>query len=176
VIEISLGSKGKAAGRYVAIVDDEDADLAEMTWRAEKCKTSDVVYAIRQPRAGKKRINIRMHRVIAERIWGGIPDGMRVDHILHGHVNGVDNRRSNLRLARDDQNSANQRRRSDNTSGFKGVTWYKRCELWMAQLHRGGRMHCLGYFSDPADAARAYDKAAREFFGEFALLNFPGET
>lgn len=91
------------------------------------------------------------------------------------HKNNVkdDNRIGNLRLATMSQNIANARRRSDNTSGFKGVSWKKRDSKWCARIRDGNKYRHLGLFTDPADAAKAYDAAAIELHGEFARLNFP---
>lgn len=66
----------------------------------------------------------------------------------------------------------NSKRRSDNTSGYKGVSRYigGGYEYWRAIIHVGGRQRCLGYFNRKADAARAYATAAKELFGNFARI------
>lgn len=89
------------------------------------------------------------------------------------HRNGIkdDNRIGNLRLATKQQNAANSKVRSDNTSGFKGVTLNKRVGRWVAQICVMGENIYLGYFDDSQDAARAYDVAARKHFGRFARTN-----
>ena len=93
----------------------------------------------------------------------------------HRNGNGLDNQRRNLRPATRAQNNANARRRTDNTSGFKGVSWNKRYSRWYARIHTDGRYRFLGSFTDPEAAARVYDAAAAELFGEFARPNFPKE-
>jgi hypothetical protein len=85
----------------------------------------------------------------------------------------LDNRRSNLRKAGQSNNMANACRPITNTSGFKGVTWHALRGRWAAQIMVNKRNHYLGLFSDLIKAARAYDRAAIEKFGEFAYLNFP---
>lgn len=98
----------------------------------------------------------------------------RVDHI---NGDGLDNRRSNLREANAAQNAANAGLRSDSVSGFKGVYPNTAGGLpWKAEIRANGKRRYLGIFGDPATAARAYDAAAREAFGEFARLNFPQEN
>ena len=92
----------------------------------------------------------------------------RVDHI---NGNGLDNRRSNLRPASRSQNGANRGAPSNNTSGFKGVTRFRL--KWMAKIQVHGRTIHLGLFATPQEAARAYDTAALEHFGEYARPNFP---
>ncbi len=107
---------------------------------------------------------VSMHRLI---IAPGAD--FQVDHKNH---NGLDNRRKNLRVATKSQNEGNTSKRCTNTSGFKGVFWDKTRKKWLAQLHtKEGFVH-LGRYLDKEDAARAYDKAAKLHFGEFAFLNF----
>lgn len=105
-----------------------------------------------------------MHRLLI-----GAPDGICVDHANH---DGLDNRRSNLRLAGQSNNSANTRRRAGR-SGFRGV--HREDSRWVAAIRVNYKTHRLGRFKQPEVAARAYDRAARRFFGSFATLNFPEE-
>ena len=87
------------------------------------------------------------------------------------HANGdiLDNRRRNLRPATAAQNNANSASRAGSSSRFKGVTWDKSREKWMAACN--GRT--IGRFEEEIMAARAYDRAASEAYGRFARLNFP---
>jgi hypothetical protein len=93
----------------------------------------------------------------------------------HKNGDGLDNTRANLRPATPGQNVANQRISRRNTSGFKGVNLHKFSGLWRASIGFRGKSRHLGYFHSPEDAARAYDAAAADLFGEFARPNFPQE-
>jgi hypothetical protein len=109
--------------------------------------------------------NIKLHRLawfFIYRVW---PD-MQLDHI-----NGIrtDNRIVNLRLVTQEQNSANSKPHRDNLySTYKGVSFDKRQSKYIARLK--GKF--LGYYSAEKDAALAYDKAAKNLWGEYAKLNF----
>ncbi len=149
----------------VALIDAEDAErILAFKWSLS-CRG----YAFRTRRVAERpgSMAIFMHRAIID-----APDGRHVDH-----ANGdrLDNRRSNLRLATPSQNSANAKRPHDNRSGFKGVTLLRKYGTWQAQIGANGGHFYLGRFASPEEAARAYDAAARYFFGEYARVNFPDE-
>ena len=103
----------------------------------------------------------------------GSRSGKQVDH---KNRNKKDCRRSNLRWATPTLNRANNPPRLSDRKGsaFKGVRRIK--TRWMASIRSGGIRYRLGVFSTEVDAARAYDRKARELFGEFAWLNFPTPT
>lgn len=105
-----------------------------------------------------------MHRVILERM--GFKDFAQSDHI---NQDKLDNRRYNLRPATFSQNGCNQGVQKNNTSGYKGVFWNQ--GKWMTQIKVDGKVIYLGYYDDPKEAARAYNKAALKYHGEFAVLN-----
>jgi len=72
-------------------------------------------------------------------------------------------------------NLHNARHRRGSRSRFKGVHYHKVSGKWQARCSFNGRNHSLGYFTDEADAARAYDRKVVELFAEFARVNFPEE-
>jgi hypothetical protein len=159
VIEIRL-TQGK-----VAIIDDEDARLAQFRWRV-----TPKGYAVRHsPRVHYKRASIYLHR----EVLGVTGTPATVDHI---NMDRLDCRRCNLRVATASQNGANRGPQRNNTSGFKGVRWFKPRKKWRAQIKTHGKQETLGYFTAAEDAARAYDRAALDAFGEFARLNFAAEV
>lgn len=147
--------KGGKLGTFVAIVDKRDfKHLSRFCWYWHDGYARRLVW---------KGSAILMHREIL---------GANGDELCD-HINGnrMDNRRDNLRIATRTQNSQNQKIRSDNSSGYKGVSWSSRNKKWMAQIQVNKKKIHIGYFGLATDAANAYDSAAREHFGEFAKTN-----
>lgn len=142
------------------IVSEEDVDyVKQFTWT----KMTNGYVSRRTPRP--EPTSLYLHREILD-----APEGMSVDHI---NGNKLDNRRSNLRLCNMSQNIANTSVRINSQSGLKGVYYFKRDGTWQAQITVNYKRIHLGYFKTPNEAATAYDKAAKEHFGEFARLNTP---
>jgi hypothetical protein len=140
-------------------VDDEDyAELIAWKWQAKHIKTK--WYAARHLGGGR---HLWMHRYLL-----GAPEDLEVDH---EDGDGLNNQRSNLRLATGAQNSKNRKINANNASGFKGVSWEESRQKWRASLHAAGKSMFLGYFIDPVEAAQAYDAAATAQNGEFARTN-----
>ena len=141
-----------------ALVDAIDFDfLNKWKWFADKARHT--WYAANKPRNGWK---IYMHRVILARKLG---HSKQVDHI---NGNGLDNRRCNLRYATNRQNHQNQKIRQNMVTKYKGIIWRKDRNKWQSRIYVNGRNKHLGYFENEIDAAKAYRKAAKRFFGEFA--------
>jgi hypothetical protein len=124
-------------------------------------------YAKSERRTSHGTLTIYLHNLVLH-----APPGMEVDHVSRDRL---DNRRSNLRLATRREQCGNQGMRSDNTSGYRGVS-LTRSGKWGAWIRRNGRSVHLGNYESPIAAALAYDAAAGEVFGEFANLNFPDEV
>ena len=89
------------------------------------------------------------------------------------HKNGIksDNRWCNLRSASKAQNNSNQQIYKNNTSGLKGVSFYRPNGKWKAQIQKDGVKIGLGYFLTKEEAKAAYDQAALRLHGNFARLN-----
>lgn len=162
VHEIAL-TRGK-----VALVDDEDYEaLSRFKWHTKRNR-NHTFYAARSIKVRKDGrptvVTIRMHRQILQ-----ANDCHLVDH---WDGNGLNNRRSNLRIATAQQNAANRRKPSaaNSTSCFKGVR--KNRNTWEAMITVEGRT-VIRRCSDPLEAALLYDEMAIQAHGEFACINFP---
>lgn len=140
-----------------ALVDKTDLQaLSKHLWRFN---------AARRNVAG----TVQGKTVLLHRFLLNAPDGLLVDHI---NGDPLDNRRSNLRLATDEQNAWNSRKKRG-TSRFKGVSLVRPTGRWSSMIRVDGATRFLGNYLTEEDAARAYDAVARERFGEFACVNFP---
>lgn len=146
-----------------------DPKTGKFTWRvrtSNRIKVGDV--------AGVKGLNgyiflsIDNHKLLAHRV---------VWYYVHGkwppecidHINGVrdDNRLENLRLATVSQNATNGVLRATNTSGYRGVSWSKAKQKWVASITKERKQMKLGYFKTKEDAHFAYLEAARQMHGDF---------
>jgi hypothetical protein len=140
---------------HFAKVDDADFELASQhTWYYHTKGKHEYARTFKQ----KNRIRKYncLHNLILGLKW--------VDHI---DGDGLNCQRYNLRPCTPLENARNSRRRSDNTSGFKGVlkAWGSR---WKAFIYLDGQYNHLGCFDTAKSAHAAYIEAARKLFGEFA--------
>jgi len=147
------------------IVDDANYEwLNQYKWFAKK--KGESFYAVRSIRMPNgKVVTAQIHRMILGLDYG---DKGFSDHINH---NSLDNRIENLRIATNSQNQHNQLPRKGCSSKYKGVYWDKKCKKWYGRIAFNRKRFSLGCFENEEEAAKAYNKAAIELFGEFALLN-----
>jgi hypothetical protein len=144
-----------------ALIDATDVQLiAGHSWYAVGGKGK--WYATTSTGKGKAQRQVRMAWVL-----------MGEKHIDHINGDGLDNRRSNLRPASQSQNSKNRGKKvAPSSSSYKGIWWHKRTGKWEAGIMANGVRKHLGYFDDPAQAAKVYDAAAIQLHGPFAKTNF----
>jgi hypothetical protein len=149
---------------HFALVDDEDYEaLSKLKWYA--FKSNNVIYARHVIIRKDLKKWVFMHRMIM---------GDEDQELIFDHKNGdgLDNQRHNLRPCARFENNRNNRISKRNKSGFKGVRWYRDCpKPWISSIMINRKALHLGVFSNPEDAARAYNEAAKKHHGEFAKLN-----
>ena len=175
-IPLSAKRKPSNRGKYFALVDDELFDeLNKYHW-----SISSNGYAQRRVKIGDKVSTILMHRQIMELT---LSDNKIVDHI---NGNRLDNRKSNLRVCTHTENLHNSKLSKRNKSGAKGVFLLHReyetkkkgivCKYyWRASIMYNRKLIYLGCFPDTKEgfkqAKKAYNDAAKKYYGQFAYLN-----
>lgn len=150
----------KKHGTHTVLYDDEDHELiSKHKWYLKK--SVNTFYARTHVIKNKKDTCMSMHRLIL-----GFPK-----EVDHRNGNGLDNQKINLRPCSDTENRRNSNMFSNNTSGYKGVTWHKLYNKYISNIMINGKRIHLGYFKKSKDAGHAYNRAAKKYFGEFARLN-----
>lgn len=145
---------------FVTIVDEADFDWLNQ-WKWHHINRRYVARA--RAHITGEFVNIMMHRLIMS-----CPEDMFVDHI---NGDGFDNRRENLRICTLHQNMMNRRKNSATSSQYKGVYWCKKDGAWHSSIRFNHKLKYLGQFESEFEAALTYNKAALEYFGEFANIN-----
>lgn len=154
-------------GTKTVLIDDEDFDLvSQYSWHI--LLSHGNYYASTHTRNEKGRTCTLMHRMLF-----AIKNGQHIDHINN---NGLDNRRSNIRLCSISENNRNRAVRKDSTLGIKGVYLSKSRsdnskKKFTAEIRHNKKKYSLGYFETKEQAALAYNEAAIKYHGEFARLN-----
>ena len=125
-------------------------------------------------RVGTRYLEVRFsrqsygaHRLIWKLVTGSDPGTLDVDHVDGDRTN---NSWLNLRIGTRSQNLCNRPKQSNNTSGFKGVSFFTPKGKWRAVLTYQGVSHHLGYFATPEEASLAYAEASRKIHGDFAYI------
>ena len=151
---------------YFTKVDNEDyKKFASFRWYAAFDKREKKNRACRKVKINGKWSTEHLARVIMK-----APKGIYIDHI---NQNTLDNRRCNLRFCNESTNQMNMKRRKDNISGYKGVSWFKSSKAWYTSITKNGTRYYFGPYRSKIKAALKYDELAKELFKEFAKLNFP---
>ena len=154
-------------GSHIILLDADDYEWARFyEWHITRIKNVnwEIFYAVRRCYFGKNSAVIKMECEIME-----IGKDLECDHINH---NGMDNRKTNLRVCNHQQNMCNKRKSPNKISKYKGVCWHKEASKWRAYISYDGKYHHLGFYKKEEDAAKAYDLAAQEHYGKYACLNF----
>lgn len=143
---------------YEAIIDASDAPMfSGRLWSVGLDRGRAYAYGW----CSVRRRSVSMHRMLMN-----FPSDAFVDH---KDGNGLNNRRSNLRLCDAFQNQHNCKIARNNKSGHKGVHWHKSRQRWRATIRvNGSEPIYLGYFDTPEQAGAAYKEAAEKLFGAFA--------
>ena len=147
-------------------VDAEDYEnLCLKSWRVIHTTKTNKPSVITSIRTGKKVRTMTLGQYLLN------PEkGMSV--YPRRWQNGLDYRKSNLILCSMKERQRMLPKRADkSTSKYKGVTYIKSKKLWRARIEKNGKSHYLGDFATEGNAAYAYNKAARELFGEIAYQN-----
>lgn len=142
------------------LVDDEDFDfLSQYRWYSQVGKGTFYAHT----KIDNKWVYV--HRLLAK-----TPIGMFTDHI---DGNGLNNCKSNLRIVSVRENNLNRKMNVNSQHKYKGVWKINGKQRWIAVIYALNRKRAtyLGTFNDEIDAAKAYDVAAKKYFGEFAKLN-----
>jgi hypothetical protein len=129
-------------------------------------------YLYKHPKTGR-RYAVREEQGVTIRLHRWLFNASFSEEVDHKNGDGLDNRRENLRKATDAQNARNSRKKSCGTSKYKGVTRDSASSSWKARIRVNLKLIHIGRFKTEVEAARAYDNAARQLFGEFACVNFP---
>lgn len=108
----------------------------------------------------------RAHRLAWLYVHGTLPDS----DVDHRDLNRSNNPIDNLRPASRAQNMANTLKRSNNRSGFKGVSFHKASGLFRATIVVAGRQLCSKYYRTPEAAYAEYCQMAVKAYGEFARV------
>lgn len=154
-------------GKHAIVDDSVFYRVSRWKWTAcfkPRKHSEGVWYAYRRNYDDLKRpvTEYLHHHVLPKR------KGWDVDH---KDRNGLDCRRRNLRYLSRSLNNANRQKGAGLSSRFKGVTWNKALGAWKAQIQFAGEHYNLGIFSTEERAARAYNSAARHYFGKAARIN-----
>ena len=155
--------------KYAAKLITYDAESGHLYWNVNISKFIKAGRRVGCKGSGGYRyLTMHNYRILEHRLCWWIVHNKFPDQI--DHINGVrsDNRLCNLREANNSQNNMNRPRQSNNTTGYKGVSYHKQTNRFHAVIRARGVTKSLGYHKTAEEAFEEYVKAAKELHGEFA--------
>ncbi|HCW18839.1 MAG TPA: Fis family transcriptional regulator [Achromobacter sp.] len=156
---------------YLRLKFEYDTSSGRLFWRVGAGPRTAGTEAGYIDRHGYRRVCVDGRKWYTHQIvWLMVIGDELPERIYHRNGDKQDNRPGNIRAATQSQNMMNTRKRSNNTSGRKGVYWHKGAKRWLAQIKVGGQHHYLGLHATIELAAAAYAQAASKFHGSFARL------
>lgn len=168
---IELSRKSIKSEKFYAIVDDEDFEYLNtfrwsLTYNKAGNKYATCHDKTKKTKCGKYSAKIKMHRMILK---------LTDSKILCDHIDGdgLNNQKSNLRIANRTQNARNRSANKNSSSKYIGVSAHTQHgkTKWCARIQKGEKQKYLGIFETQQEAAIAYDNAAKILYGEFAKIN-----
>ena len=145
---------------------DYDPETGVFTWRVKRGQMRVGDPAGRVNTGGYIQIKIDGVAYVAHRLaWLLIYGAPVPPELGHRDGNPSNNRISNLEEVthQENQMNLNDSLRYDNTSGYRGVTYYKATGKWLAQITVDQQCIHLGYFWNKQDAAAARAEAEKEY-------------
>jgi len=163
IIDGNVAYVSLSRGCY-ATIDAEDVALVDgYNWCASS-KKMRCTYALRNYHDDRgKCYTVYMHRIIS-----GAKAKDQVDHRDH---DGLNNRKSNIRVCSDAENKRNRVKRTKGLSKHKGVSWCRKTRLWVAHIKHDGKSFRLGCFDREEDAYRAYCEASARLHKEYGCTD-----
>jgi hypothetical protein len=158
-----------------AIVEPADYyQMSRYTWYVHLDSNKKVICAVRFSPEANSTKPVSLHRQIMIQQLKIKNSKLNISHVVD-HINNdpLDNRRCNLRVITNAQNTLNRSPMKNKSSKYKGVCKRKDSKKYSVQIFYQGRAIRLGTFESEIDAAKAYDAAAKKYHKEFAYLNFP---
>lgn len=150
-----------------------DGQLFNKTHRGHNSKVGQSVGCVFGPKSYKK-VTVDGKQYLLHRLIYFLHTGDLPKLVEHDDGDSTNCRIENLRPADLSTNGQNRGKALNNTSGYKGVTLFKRNGKWKAQIGLGWRQIHLGHFTTPLEAAVAYDNAVEKYFEPgFRVYNFP---
>jgi hypothetical protein len=113
--------------------------------------------------------NVKTHFVhqLMVRTFYFMDDYEKEIHIDHADRVKTNNSLLNLRFCSIAENQRNKDIQRNNTSGYKGVSWDKARQKWLAKIKINGKTKNLGRFVTKEEAYEAYKEASKEHHGDF---------